>query len=94
MRLERRLPKRGFTNIFKTEYQIVNLEALKEWEPGRVVDPEALKARRLIRHSDQLVKVLGDGTLNGPLTVRAHAFSESAKEKIEAVGGTAEVIAR
>lgn len=94
MRLERRLPKRGFTNIFKTDYQVINLDALRTWDQGAVVDPAALKTRRVIRHSDQPVKVLGDGILDKPLTVRAHAFSESARSKIEAAGGTVEVIGR
>ena len=92
MRLIRRLPKRGFTNIFRKTYQVVNLETLQGWDQDTAVEPEALKTRRLIRHADQPVKVLGDGTLDNPLTVKAHAFSASAKEKIEAAGGTVEVI--
>lgn len=93
MRLIRRLPKRGFTNIFKTDYQVVNLESLQVWEHGALVDPVTLKASGLIRSSEKLVKVLGDGGLDRPLTVKAHAFSASAKEKIEAAGGTVEVMA-
>lgn len=92
MRLIRRLPKRGFTNIFRKTYQIVNLENLQGWDQATAVEPEALKTRRLIQHADRPIKVLGDGTLDNPLTVKAHAFSASAKEKIEAAGGTVEVL--
>jgi large subunit ribosomal protein L15 len=91
--LFRRLPKRGFTNApFKKEFSIVNVEDLNSFEPGTVVTPELLLERRLIRQLRDGVKVLGTGELSVKLTVRAHAFSGSAKEKIEAAGGTAEVI--
>lgn len=92
MRLIRRLPKRGFTNIFRKVYQVVNLSDLSTWDKDATVEPDTLKTKGLIRHNDKLVKILGDGTLEGPLTVKAHAFSASAKEKIEAAGGTVEVI--
>lgn len=92
MRLMRRLPKRGFTNPFKTEYQVVNLEDLQGWDQETPVDPESLRQRRVIRRMATPVKILGNGSLKTPLTVRAHAFSASAREKIEAAGGTAEVI--
>ena len=92
MRLIRRLPKRGFTNIFRKSYQVVNLTDLQDWDKETTVDPEALKSRRLVRHSDQPVKILGEGTIENPLTVKANAFSASAREKIESAGGTVEVI--
>jgi large subunit ribosomal protein L15 len=91
--LFRRLPKRGFTNApFKKVYAIVNVEDLARFEPGTVVTPELLLEHRIIRDLQDGVKVLGNGDLGVQLTVRAHAFSASAKEKIEAAGGTAEVI--
>lgn len=87
MPLVRRVPKRGFTNIFRTEFTIVNLSALAGLEGD--VDPEALRQAGLVR-AGMLVKVLGDGEVSGALTVRAHKFSASARRKIEAAGGTCE----
>jgi large subunit ribosomal protein L15 len=95
MPLTRRVPKRGFFNgAFKKDYALVNLKVLdKAFEPGAVVDEAALRALGLVkgRHDDGL-KILGDGALKKPLTVRAAKFSESAIEKIKAAGGTAVVI--
>jgi large subunit ribosomal protein L15 len=89
----KRLPKRGFTNArFKTNYAIVNLEQLNELPEGTVVTPEVLLENRLVRELLDGVKVLGKGDLTVKLTVKANAYSGSAKEKIEAAGGTAEVI--
>ena len=92
MPLQRRVPKRGFNNIFATRYAIVNLAALNKFENGAVVDTEALKAVGLVKNSYDGVKILGNGALEKNLTVKAAAFSESAKSKIEAAGGKAEVV--
>lgn len=93
MPLQRRIPKRGFTNArFRVEYEIVNLKDLNRFEPGTVVTIELLKQARLV-HGDRAVKVLGDGDLEKALIVQAHAFSKSALEKIAAAGGKAEVVA-
>lgn len=92
MPLQRRVPKRGFNNIFATRYAIVNLAALNKFENGAVVDTEALKADGLVKNSYDGVKILGNGALEKNLTVKAAAFSESAKSKIEAAGGKAEVV--
>ena len=92
MPLQRRVPKRGFNNIFATRYAIVNLAALNKFENGAVVDTEALKAAGLEKNSYDGVKILGNGALEKNLTVKAAAFSESAKSKIEAAGGKAEVV--
>ena len=92
MPLQRRVPKRGFNNIFATRYAIVNLAALNKFETGAVVDTEALKAAGLVKNSYDGVKILGNGALEKNLTVKAAAFSESAKSKIEAAGGKAEVV--
>jgi len=91
--LVRRLPHtRGFKNIFRIEYAVVNLGALDaKFDAGSEVTPQTLAARGLVRQSDH-VKVLGNGELSKALTVKAHAFSDSAKEKIAAVGGKAEEI--
>lgn len=92
MPLQRRLPKRGFRSPFRVEYAIVNLAKLEAtFEGGAVVDPETLAARGLVRRGE-LVKVLGHGSLSKSLTVKAHAFSESAKAAIGAAGGSAEVM--
>jgi len=87
--LVRRLPhKRGFTNIFKVKYSVVNLDRLAGFRKGSKVDPEALAEAGIIKSSAKLVKILGRGELKHALTVSAHKFSASAREKIEAAGGT------
>lgn len=93
MPLQRRLPKRGFVNIFRTTYSVINLSDLNEkFEDGAVVDTEALKAAGLVTKLNDGVKVLGNGEVTKSLTVKAAAFSASAKEKIEKAGGKTEVI--
>ena len=92
MPLYRRVPKRGFTNVFGTEYAAVNVERLEVFEDGAVVDAAALLEKKIIRKELDGVKVLGGGELTKKLTVKAAKFTASAKEKIEAVGGKAEVI--
>ena len=92
MPLYRRVPKRGFNNVFGTEYAEVNVERLEAFEDGAVVDAKALLEARIIRKELDGVKVLGGGELTKKLTVKAAKFTGSAKEKIEAVGGKAEVI--
>ncbi len=89
----RRLPKRGFTNdMFKKEYAIINVEALDRFEDGAEVTAETLIAEGIIKDTKCGVKVLGNGEISKKLTVKASIFSASAKEKIEAAGGKAEVI--
>lgn len=91
--LQRRIPKRGFTNIFRKEYEIVSLEQLAgKFEAGSTADIAALKAAGLVKKG-ALVKILGDGEVTGAITVQAHKFSNSAKTKLEAAGGKAEQIA-
>ena len=90
--LARRLPKRGFTNFNKLEYAIVNLDQLNTFEAGTVVCPKALKEAGLIKKELDGVKVLGNGTLEKAITVKAHKFSKSALAAIEAAGGKTEVI--
>ena len=92
MPLYRRVPKRGFTNVFGTEYAEVNVERLEVFEDGDVVNAQALLEKKIIRKELDGVKILGGGELTKKLTVKAAKFSASAKEKIEAVGGKAEVI--
>ena len=93
MPLHRRVPKRGFTNIFREEYDVVNLDTLSErFEAGVEITPELLKERGIVSRN-QRVKVLGRGDVTKALTVRAHKFSGKAAEKIAAAGGTAEVLA-
>jgi large subunit ribosomal protein L15 len=93
MPLHRRLPKRGFTNIFRVEYDIVNLRDLAGFDAGDTVNPEILVAARLTR-KNRPVKILGDGQLQKALTVSAHKFSASAKASIEKAGGRCEVLSR
>jgi large subunit ribosomal protein L15 len=93
MPLQRRLPKRGFRNPFRKEYEVVNLASLARFAAGTVVDPEALAQAGLAGKHGKRVKILGKGALEHALTVKAHAFSESAKAAIEAKGGSVEVVA-
>jgi large subunit ribosomal protein L15 len=92
MPLHRRLPKRGFTNIFKKQYAIVNLGDLEGFDPKEKVTPELLQQRGLVKRLQDGLKVLGDGELKAPLQIAAHHFSKSAEEKIAKAGGKAEVI--
>lgn len=92
MPLQRRVPKRGFTNIFGTEYAIVNVRDLNVFEDGSVVGVEEMRAAGLVKKMNDGIKILGDGQLEKKLTVQAHKFSGSAEEKIAAKGGRAEVI--
>jgi large subunit ribosomal protein L15 len=92
MPLQRRIPKRGFTNIFRKEYAIVNLGDLARTGGADPVTPELLMQKGLIKNIKDGVKVLGQGDFNGKITVRAHKFSKSAVDKIQAAGGKAEVI--
>ena len=91
MPLHRRLPKRGFTNIFKTEYEVVNLERLATLDATEIT-PEVLRKAGIVTSKNTLVKVLGQGELSKALTVHAHKFSKSAQEKIEKAGGTIKVV--
>lgn len=91
MPLQRRIPKRGFTNLNRTEYQVVNVRDLTRLDAGEIT-PKILHAHGLIRKPDQLVKVLGMGQIEGAYQVSAHRFSSSAREKIEAAGGTVTVL--
>ncbi len=92
MPLQRRVPKRGFVNIFATTYATINVGSLNAFEDGAVVDAAALKEAGLVKKSYDGVKVLANGNLTKKLTVKAAAYSEAAKAKIEAAGGKAEVI--
>ena len=91
MPLHRRLPKRGFFNIFRVEYQVVNLADLAELGEKEVT-PEVLRKSRLIKGKNSLIKVLGDGELKSAITVHAHKFSKTAEEKITKAGGKAEIV--
>jgi large subunit ribosomal protein L15 len=91
MPLHRRLPKRGFTNIFKTEYEVVNVERLAGLNESEVT-PESLRKAGVVTKKSSLVKVLGQGDLSKAITVSAHKFSKSAQEKIEKAGGKINVL--
>ncbi|MEK7728828.1 MAG: 50S ribosomal protein L15 [candidate division KSB1 bacterium] len=92
MPLQRRLPKRGFNNIFRVEYQIVNLDKLAKLEGVAVVNLEVLHQSRIIRKKNLPVKILGTGELAKAFEVHAHSFTKSAKEKIEKAGGKAVIL--
>ncbi|KMT21221.1 50S ribosomal protein L15 [Clostridium cylindrosporum] len=92
MPLHRRLPKRGFTNIFAKNYAEINIETLNRFEDGTEVTPELLKETKVLKNLGDGVKVLGNGELTKKLTVKAAKFTESAAKKIEAAGGKVEVI--
>lgn len=90
--LIRRIPKRGFKNIFRKEYAIVNLSDLGRFDKNQQITPDLLKETGLIRKSAMAVKVLGDGEITKPLNIVAHKFSQGAKVKIQSAGGKVEVI--
>jgi large subunit ribosomal protein L15 len=92
MPLHRRLPKRGFTNIFRREYAVINLDQLNIFKAGTTVTPEELVRRGLVKRSVNGIKILAEGELKAALIVRAHKFSSNAAKKIQAAGGTVEVI--
>ncbi len=92
MPLSRRLPKRGFTNIFSKVYATVNVRMLDGFKDGDVVSAEVLKEKNIIKKIGDGLKILGDGEVTAKLTVKAAKFTESAKAKIEAAGGTCEVV--
>ena len=93
MPLQRRLPKRGFRNPFRREYNIVNLSQLEaRFAAGAVVDPAALQAQALVKNTRRPIKILADGELTKALTVKAHKFSQAAKQRLEAAGGSVEVV--
>ena len=92
MPLSRRIPKRGFNNIFAKPLEAINVSALDKFEDGAVVDAKALLEKGILSKCEYGVKILGNGQFSKKLTVQASAFSASAKEKIEAAGGKAEVI--
>lgn len=93
MPIIRALPKRGFYNFFRVEYQVVNIGDIDKKVSGQTtLDPEKMKALGLVGRADQPIKILGEGQISFPLTLRAHAFSASAKEKIQKANGKIEVI--
>jgi large subunit ribosomal protein L15 len=92
MPLHRRMPKRGFTNIFKKRFAVVNLRDLKDFTAAEAVTPQLLASRGLVKKLGDGLRILGDGDLKAPLKISAHHFSKSALEKIKKAGGTAEVI--
>lgn len=92
MPIQRRLPKRGFTNIFRTEYTILNLKDLARLEKVEKINPELLVEKKMIRNLKKPLKILGNGEINQAIEISANAFSKSAKEKIEAAGGKVVVV--
>jgi len=92
MPLQRRLPKRGFTNIFKKRYNIINIRDLNRFEPNASLDTEALKKAGLVKKLEDGIKLLGNGEVAFPVFIKVHRVSNSAKEKIESLGGTVEII--
>lgn len=92
MPLYRRLPKRGFTNIWGTEYAVINVDDLNRFDEGTTVTPALLKEQGIVKNQKDGIKVLGNGELTKNITVQANKFSKTAAEKIEAAGGKAEVI--
>lgn len=92
MPLQRRIPKRGFTNIFKKEYAIINLDTLEALKDDAVITPELLMEKGVIKNRKDGLKVLASGSIQRPVTIKANAFSAAAAAKIEAAGGKTEVI--
>jgi large subunit ribosomal protein L15 len=92
MPLQRRLPKRGFTNIFKKEYELLNIRDLSRFDNNTSLDIDLLKSSGLIKDSRSRIKLLGNGEISHSLTIKVHKVSRSAKEKIEAAGGKIDLI--
>ena len=92
MPLQRKIPKRGFKNIFSKSYAILNVDRLNFFEADSVVEPTMLLEKKVIKKLDDGLKILGNGELKVPLTVKAHKVSKTAREKIEAVGGKIELL--
>ena len=92
MPLQRRLPKRGFVNIFKKEYTLININNLSRFEPETLLDIEALKNAGLIKSLKEEVKLLGDGEISHPIVIKVHKVSKSARAKIEVAGGKVEIL--
>lgn len=92
MPLHRRLPKRGFNNIFKKYFSIINIKDLNRFAPNSNVDSEALRKAGLVRKAGDSIKLLGNGEISHPVVIQVHKVSKAAKEKIEASGGKVEVI--
>ena len=92
MPLQRRLPKRGFTNIFKKHYDLINIRDLNRFEPNSILDIDALKNAGLVKKVRDGIKLLGDGEISYPLVIKIHQVSKTAKEKMEAAGGKVEII--
>lgn len=92
MPIQRRLPKRGFTNIFKRSFAVVNVKDLGGFEPNSTLDLERLKSAGLVRKTEAGVKVLGKGDISHPVTVKVDRISKTAREKIEAAGGTVQLL--
>jgi large subunit ribosomal protein L15 len=94
MPMHRRVPKKGFTNIFKIGYSLVKISDLARFDKGQVVDLDSLKEKNIIKKRDSRVKILGNGDIDIPVTVKVHRVTHSARRKIEASGGTVELIER
>ena len=92
MPIQRRLPKRGFNNIFKKEYSVINVSDLNDFEANATLDVAALIEAGLVKSVKDEVKLLGNGEISQPLTIKVHKASKTAKEKIEALGGKIEMI--
>ena len=92
MPLIRRVPKRGFTNIFRKVYKVVNLDVLNRFETGSVINPSLLIEKKIVKGKNSLIKILGKDDVSKPFVVEAHKFSKSAKEKIEAAGGSVKIL--
>ncbi len=92
MPLQRRLPKRGFTNIFKKQYVLINIRDLNRFDPNSTIGIEALKNAGLVKKNKDSIKLLGDGEISHPVMLKVHKVSKTARDKIEAAGGKVEVI--
>ena len=92
MPLQRRLPKRGFTNIFKKEYSLINIADLNRFEPNSNLDLNSFQNAGMIKQSENMIKLLGNGEITVPMVIKVNKASKSAKEKVEAAGGRVEII--